>query len=127
MPQFQMMQPPHQPLSCWRDLYNALIEAQHIICITGWAVYYGLYLFRGADRAIDQRNLGEILVDKSNQGVQVYVMVWSEKTSGDFVGEKGVMGTHDMETYNFFKSSRVNCALAPREISVNEFTDVLQN
>ena len=38
------------------------------------------------------------------------------------------MGTHDMETYNYFKKTRVTCALAPRELgSVNELTDVLQN
>jgi hypothetical protein len=36
----------------------------------------------------NSRTLGEILVDKANQGVQVYVMVWSEKTSGDILGEK---------------------------------------
>ena len=48
----------------------------------------GLYLFRGVDKSIDQRTLGEILVDKANRGVNVYVMVWSEKTSGDFIGEK---------------------------------------
>ena len=55
-------------------------------------------------------------MDKANQGVKVYVMVWSEKTSGDLIGEKGVMGTHDMETYNAFKNTKVNCALAPRYI-----------
>lgn len=26
------------------------------------------------------------------------------------------MGTHDMETFNFFKGTRVRCALAPREL-----------
>ncbi len=57
---------------------------------------------------------------------QVYVMVWSEKTSGDVIGEKGMMGTHDMETYNRFKNTNVNCALAPREMERNEFTDYLQ-
>ena len=71
--------------------------------------------------------LGELLIEKSNSGVAVYVIVWSEKTSGDIVGEQGVMGTHDMETYNFFKSTNVCCALAPRELSVNEFTDFLQD
>ena len=73
-------------------------------------------LLRGEELAAcqDQRTLGEILVDKANRGVKVYVMVWSEKTSGAVVGEKGVMGTHDMETYNYFKSTKVICALAPR-------------
>ena len=135
MPQFNTMaqQMSHLPIEqvtprfCWKDLYYALMEARHIICITGWAVWHAIKLFRGADLNIDQRTLGEILLDKANEGVQIYVMVWSEKTSGDFVGEKGVMGTHDMETFNYFKNTKVNCALAPREISVNEFTDALQN
>ena len=54
-------------------------------------------------------------------------MVWSEKTSGELIGEKGIMGTHDMETYNRFKNTKVHCALAPRELEMNEFTDFLQN
>ena len=53
-------------------------------------------------------------------------MVWSEKTSGDVV-EKGFMNTHDMETYNLFKNTKVKCALAPRELERNELTDYLQN
>ena len=68
-----------------------------------------------------------MLIEKANSGVDVYIMVWSEKSSGDIVGEQGIMGTHDMETFNFFKSTKVCCALAPREIAVNEFTDFLQN
>ena len=64
---------------------------------------------------------------KSKEGVAVYVMVWSEKTSGEVIGEKGVMGTHDMETFNFFKPTKVHCGLCPRELEVNEFTDLLQN
>ena len=129
MPQFSTMPPVlnHYPRSCWRDLYDTLMEAQHIICITGWAVWHKLLLFRGPDLNITNKCLGEILVEKANAGVKVYVMVWSEKTSGQILGEKGFMGTHDMETFNYFKKTKVNCALAPREISINEFTDALQN
>ena len=54
------------------------------------------------------------------------IMIWSEATSGDIVGEKGVCGTHDMETFNRFKSTKVRCALVPRALDVKEFTDVLQ-
>ena len=57
----------------------------------------------------------------------VYIMVWSEKTSGDIVGEKGVMNTHDMETFNYFKGTPVHCALAPREMERFELTDYIQN
>ncbi len=51
-------------------------------------------MLRGPEN--DGKTLGEILIERANSGVAVYVMVWSEKTSGDIVGEKGVMGTHDM-------------------------------
>ena len=83
--------------------------------LTGWSVWHQLRLLRGEELAAcqDQRTLGEILVDKANRGVKVYVMVWSEKTSNN-LKEIGVMGTHDMETYNYFKSTKVICALAPR-------------
>ena len=115
----------HQPGSYFRDLRQSIVEAQELICITGWAVWDKLHLLRGAED--DGVTLGQLLIEKANQGAAVYVMVWSEKTSGDVIGEKGVMGTHDMETFNFFKSTKVCCALAPRELECNEFTDFLQN
>ena len=34
------------------------------------------------------------------------VMVWSEKTSGEVLGDQGMMGTHDMETYKYFKDAK---------------------
>ena len=61
-----------------------------------------LLLFRGQDQNIDKRTLGEILLAKASEGVKVFVMVWSEKTSNQLKTE-GVMGTHDMETFNYFK------------------------
>lgn len=133
MPQFLQMQRPdgqtHQPRSCWMDLYYTLMEAKEVICITGWAVWDKLLLLRGPDANVDSRTLGEILRHKAdNENVKVYVMVWSEKTSGEFLGEKGFMGTHDMETFNYFKKTNVQCALAPRELgNLEELTDVLQN
>ncbi len=102
----------HQPASYFSDLRNAILEAEKLICITGiqpkhcngyngyqriflgWSVWDKLHLLRGAEN--DGKTLGELLIDRANQGVNVYVMVWSEKTSGDIVGEKGVMNTHDM-------------------------------
>ncbi len=91
MPQFTAMERPdgqiHNPRSCWTDLYNTIMNAQEIICITGWAVWDKLQLFRGPDLAKDSRTLGEILVNKAEQGVAVYVMVWSEKTSGEILGK----------------------------------------
>ena len=84
----------------------SIVEAQHIICITGWSVWTELRLFRGEDALrIYDGTLGELLCRKADQGVNVKVMVWSEYTSGNIKTE-GVMGTHDMETYNYFKDGR---------------------
>ena len=73
---------------------------------------------------------------KADQGVRVKVMVWSEMSSGEFVGDKGMMNTHDMETYKYFKDpanyasnnkNKVICALAPRQLhEVKELTDTFQ-
>ena len=122
--------------SCWRDLYYSLEGAQNIICITGWSVWTELKLFRGEEAvSIYGGTLGELLCRKADQGVEVKVMVWSEKSSGEIVGDKGMMNTHDMETYRYFKdgtnyrtSNRVIAALAPRELGdIKEVTDFLQN
>jgi phospholipase D1/2 len=118
----------YYPQSCWKDLYYSLMNAKEMICITGWAVWDKLHLFRGAELGIDRRTLGEILRDKAREGVKVYIMVWSEKTSNEFK-KQGVMGTHDMDTYFYFKQvENVTCVIAPRELGdVKELTDALQN
>ena len=111
LPQFAKL--PIYPASCWHDLYDTIMAAKKVICITGWSVWDKLQLFRGEDLAIDNRTLGEILKDKAKEGVKVWVMIWSEKTSGQFKTD-GLMGTHDMDTYNYFNNSEVYCCLAPR-------------
>ena len=113
LPQFAAL--PVYPSSCWHDVYTSIMGAQYFICITGWAVWDKLQLFRGEDLAIDRRTLGEILVDKAKEGVKVWVMVWSEKTSTHLTGSStSFMGTNDIDTYNYFKDTDVNCCLAPR-------------
>jgi len=139
LPYLNMVQGPNgsqvEAKSCWTELYYSIEGATHMICITGWSVWTKLELFRGEDRHTHYSGtLGELLCRKADQGVRVKVMVWSEYTSGTLV-EQGVMNTHDMATYNFFKdatnyqtSNRVFCALAPREVTrTKELTDVLQN
>ena len=130
MPQFQSMPFPHTPPSCWKDVYNAFIEAKHLICITGWSVWHELQLLRGEDLSIDQRTLGEILVEKANQGVKVYIMIWTDPSSGALIGEAGVAGTNDEATYNYFKPTRVHCAKVPREVDFSGesyLSDIAQN
>jgi len=129
--QFYTMPPElnYYPRSCWTDLYHTIMQAKQLICITGWSVWHELKLFRGADQATyTDKNLGEILKEKADEGVHVFVMVWSEKTSNQLKTE-GVMGTHDMSTYNYFKNNtKVRCALAPREHEdLKELTDVIND
>ena len=127
MPHFNMMSPPHQPRSCWKDLHDAIVEAKHVICITGWGFLPRLKLNRDADSKIQENSLGDLLINRAEEGVKVYIMIWDERSSNCIVGETGFMGNNDEATFKFFKDTKVNCILTPRVMSVNEFTDVLNN
>lgn len=61
----------YEPAACWKDVYYTLKDAQKLICITGWAVWDQLELFRGEDKAIYNKTLGELLIEKANEGVKV--------------------------------------------------------
>ena len=58
--------------------------------------------------------VGELLKRKAEEGVAVLVMVWQDRTSISFIGNAGIMKTHDEETHEFFKGSKVKCFLCPR-------------
>ena len=124
--------------SCWRDLYYSIVEARHLICITGWSVWTELRLFRGEDAAnIYSGTLGELLCRKADNGLKVFVMIWSEYSSGGKFGDEGIMKTYDMDTFKYFEdpskynqaNNRVHCALAPRAVTRSKTwaTDHLQN
>ena len=83
------------------------IWAEQLICITGWSVWTDLKLFRGENQTIDPRTLGQILVDKANRGVNVYVMVWDEATTGknNVLESVVTMGTHDEDTFRYFENT----------------------
>lgn len=51
---------------------------------------------------------------KAEEGVRVLVMVWQDLTSVSFLGNAGLMKTHDEETFKFFEGSKVRCFLCPR-------------
>ena len=61
----------YEPASCWKDVYFTLRAAKKLICITGWAVWDQLYLFRGENKKIYDKTLGELLIEKANEGVTV--------------------------------------------------------
>ncbi|GBG62241.1 hypothetical protein CBR_g29848 [Chara braunii] len=101
----------------WEDLYKAILDAKHLIYITGWSVYTEIRLIRDEKRGIHEGSghvrLGELLKRKAAEGVRVLLLVWDDRTSSSIV-TKGVMSTHDEETMEYFKNTKVRCVLAPR-------------
>lgn len=49
-------------------------------------------------------NVGELLKRKAGEGVRVLVMTWNEKSNDGGLLD-GMMGTHDEDTFNYFKAS----------------------
>jgi len=98
------------PSRCWRDIFEALRDAERFIYITGWSVFTGISLLRGKERADNEdSNIGELLKRKASQGVKVCIMTWNET---DLL--EGLMGTHDEDTVSYFKGTDVICANVPR-------------
>ncbi|KAL3701172.1 hypothetical protein R1sor_019194 [Riccia sorocarpa] len=105
-----------EPTRTWEDVYNLINKAEHFVYITGWSVYTEITLVRDKERMIDGAEgvtLGQLLKSKASQGVTVNLMVWDDRTSGYWIHD-GVMDTHDEDTAAFFKDSKVNCFLCPR-------------
>ncbi|KAM7525676.1 hypothetical protein LguiA_015578 [Lonicera macranthoides] len=101
--------------NCWRDIFEAIKNARRMIYITGWSVYHLVRLVRDDDNIMDS-TLGDLLKDKSQEGVRVLLLVWDDPTSRSILGYKtdGIMGTNDEETRRFFKHSSVQVLLCPR-------------
>ncbi|KAF5191489.1 Phospholipase d delta [Thalictrum thalictroides] len=107
---------------CWEDICHAILEAHHMIYITGWSIYDKVKLIREPTKPLPRGGdltLGELLKYKSQEGVRVLLLVWDDKTSHNkfYLKTAGVMGTHDEDTRKFFKHSSVICVLAPRYAS----------
>ena len=89
-------------------------KATKLIYITGWSVFTGISLVRGEEAAVyGDTNVGELLKRKASEGVRVLVMTWNEK-SNDSGLMAGMMGTHDEDTYKYFKGTDVICTNVPR-------------
>jgi phospholipase D1/2 len=43
------------------------------------------------------------------------MLVWDDKSNNYPLPIAGVMGTHDNETYAYFKGTKVECVLCPRQ------------
>ncbi|WOG97744.1 hypothetical protein DCAR_0417085 [Daucus carota subsp. sativus] len=107
---------------CWEEICHAILEAHHLVYITGWSIFHKVRLVREPSKPLPRGGdltLGDLLKYKSQEGVRVLLLVWDDKTSHNkfFIHTEGVMQTHDEETRKFFKHSSVNCVLSPRYAS----------
>ncbi|KAE9445989.1 hypothetical protein C3L33_22116, partial [Rhododendron williamsianum] len=106
----------YEPHRCWEDIFDAITNAKHLIYIAGWSVYTKITLIRDPRRPKPEgdMNLGELLVKKANEGIRVLMLVWDDRTSVEPLKKDGLMATHDQETADYFRTTRVRCILCPR-------------
>ncbi|KAL8214590.1 hypothetical protein R6Q57_004039 [Mikania cordata] len=107
----------YEPRRCWEDVFDAISNAKHLIYITGWSVYTNIVLIRDPRRPKPGGNvtLGELLKRKADEGVNVSMLVWDDRTSVEVLKKDGLMATHDQETGDYFRDTKVHCVLCPRE------------
>ncbi|CAI9267763.1 unnamed protein product [Lactuca saligna] len=107
----------YKPQRCWEDIFDAISNAKHLIYITGWSVYTKILLVRDPSRPKPGGDvtLGELLKRKAEDGVNVLMLVWDDRTSVEALKKDGLMATHDQETGDFFRNTKVHCVLCPRE------------
>lgn len=70
---------------CWRDIFDAISQARHLVYITGWSVFHTVCLVRDAGYGSDC-TLGDLLKTKSQEGVRVLLLVWDDPTSRNILG-----------------------------------------
>ncbi|VAI81646.1 unnamed protein product [Triticum turgidum subsp. durum] len=109
----------YKPGRCWEDIYDAISNARHLVYITAWSMFPHITLVRERDGR--QETLGELLKRKAGEGVHVLLLVWNDISSIDGLHEVGVMDTRDQLTAKYFRGSRVQCVLCPRNWSVRGY------
>ncbi|XP_076895097.1 phospholipase D alpha 1-like isoform X1 [Bidens hawaiensis] len=107
----------YKPQGCWEDIFDAISDAKHLIYIAGWSVYTKIVLIRDPRRPKPGGDvtLGELLKRKADEGVNVLMLVWDDRTSVEALKKDGLMATHDQETGDYFRDTKVHCVLCPRE------------
>lgn len=106
-----------QPTRLWRDIYDSLCAAKHLIYIAGWSVDHTQSLLRGEEQEKARQSeyspyLGELLAKKAAEGVTVNVMVWDDRSSSPW-HKTGVMATSDEALRAFCKDTAINLCVAP--------------
>jgi phospholipase D1/2 len=59
-------------------LYEAMLAAKHTIFITDWWLSPEIYLIRDGLALHPQHRLDNVLKQKAEQGVRVYILLWNE-------------------------------------------------
>ncbi|PIN16385.1 Phospholipase D1 [Handroanthus impetiginosus] len=106
-----------KPRRLWEDVYNAIDGAKHLIYIAGWAFNPQMAVVRDPQTDIPHAKgvkLGELLKRKAEEGVAVRILLWDDETSLPLIKNKGLMRTHDEDTFSYFKHTKVICKLCPR-------------
>ncbi|KAA8525461.1 hypothetical protein F0562_007316 [Nyssa sinensis] len=107
---------PHEVYRCWVGILKAIYNAKHLIYIAGWSINAKIQLVR--DQATFEPGvnpiLGQLLKSKAEEGVRVLILVWDDRTSVEAVKKDGLMATHDQETKEYFRNTKVRCVLCPR-------------
>ncbi|XP_030467231.1 phospholipase D alpha 1-like [Syzygium oleosum] len=119
----------YEPHRCWEDIFDAIDNAKHLIYIAGWSVYTDIALIRDPRglRKGTGVTLGELLKNKANEeGVTVLMLVWDDRTSVPELKRDGLMATHDQETAQYFRNTKVHCFLCPRNPNVAA-TSIIQD
>eukprot|EP00882_Tetradesmus_deserticola_P027813 GHRQ01030942.1.p1 GENE.GHRQ01030942.1~~GHRQ01030942.1.p1 ORF type:complete len:635 (+),score=207.60 GHRQ01030942.1:296-2200(+) len=106
--------------SCWDDIYVAIQQAERFVWITGWSIWTDTMLQRQPASPANSLSLGELLVQKAQQGVGVLLLVWDDTTNNMPGLGPGVMGTSDEKTNAYFKDTEVTCVLCPRQGGVED-------
>ncbi|XP_024983012.1 phospholipase D alpha 1-like isoform X3 [Cynara cardunculus var. scolymus] len=107
----------YAPQRCWEDVFDAINDAKHLIYITGWSVYTKIVLVRDPRRPKPGGDvtLGELLKRKASEGVNVLMLVWDDRTSVELLKKDGLMATHDQESGDYFRDTKVRYVLCPRD------------
>ena len=101
------------PPRLWRDIYDAMCNANQFIYAVGWSFDADQLLLRGDELTKElvhgkySPRLGDLLMSKAEEGLVVNLMQWDDFSS-NMVVEAGKMGTHDEKTRNFFEGTKVN-------------------
>jgi len=102
-----------KPPRMWRDIFDAMCDAKQFIYLVGWSFDTDQYLLRGDELTKElaqgkySPRLGELLLDKAEEGLVVNLMQWDDFSS-NWVDETGKMGTHDEKTRKCLHGTKVN-------------------